>query len=457
MIRTRFAPSPTGFMHLGNLRTALYAYLTAKKLKGTFILRIEDTDQNRLVEGSMEAIYNALSLSGIKYDEGPETGGDYGPYIQSERKPLYLEQAKKLIEKGGAYYCYCEKSAASHEVYRCSCPTAEKLDKPHVIRQLIPPGSTTFKDAVFGEITAENSTLENQVLIKADGLPTYNFANVVDDHLMKITHVIRGSEYLSSTPKYNLLYDAMGWKIPAYIHLPLILNENKEKLSKRRGDANYEDLLTEGFLPEAVVNYIALLGWSPGENKEIFTLQELEEAFTLEGLSKSPSIFDRAKLTWINGEYMKAMEPEKFYRGVLPYLQENIKTPVDLKKVAVYCQSRVSFFKDAVNWIDFIDRLPPYSEELFINKKMKTTIESSSEVIKKLLPVLEKTSPEQVRDTISSFTKESGLKNSQVLWPLRTALTGKANSFCGAIELIELLGLEESISRLKQAVDSSEV
>ncbi|MCL1924110.1 MAG: glutamate--tRNA ligase [Defluviitaleaceae bacterium] len=441
MIRTRFAPSPTGFMHLGNLRTALYAYLIAKSAepKGTFILRIEDTDRERLIEGSLEFILKTLKSVGLNWDEGPEVGGDYGPYIQSERKAGYLKFAEKLIENKTAYYCICSDE-------ECLCKGKQEneiknaMENGYAIRQAMPKeGSTTFIDLVYGEIKVENKELEDQILIKRDGLPTYNFANVIDDHLMAVTHVVRGSEYLSSTPKYVLLYEALNIKQPEYIHLPLILNEEKEKLSKRRGDANFEDLIEEGFLAEAVLNYIALLGWAPKDNKELFSLKELEEAFYIEGIGKSPSSFDKAKLTWLNGEYIKNMLEDDFYNLVSQHLKSSIKKEVDLKKVASYCKSRVNFAHEVTDLVDFIDELKDYGTDLYLHKKMKTTIEGSILALEEVL---------QLDLDLEKTIEKLGVKNGQVLWPVRTALTGKPTSFCGAHELIELLGKEESIKRI---------
>ena len=471
MIRTRFAPSPTGFMHLGNLRTALYAYLFAKNNKGTFMLRVEDTDQGRLVEGSLEAIYQGLATAGIVYTEGPNVGGAYGPYIQSERREIYKEHALALIKKGGAYFCFCKKSEEVVEAaeeqdrkpHRCDCKTLDQAEidtrlksEESVIRQIIPAGTTTFTDEVFGQITVENDTLEEGVLLKGDGLPTYNFANVVDDHLMAITHVIRGTEYLTSSPKYNILYNAFGWDIPKYIHLPLILNESKEKLSKRKGDAGFEDLLAAGFLPEAIVNYIALLGWSPATNQEMFTLKALEDAFSLSGVSKSPSVFDRVKLTWFNGEYIKAMDETTYFEQVKPYLEASIKTPVDLKKVAHYTQSRVNFIKEAVELVDFIDVLPDYDISLYTHKKMKTNSENSLTALRAILPELKALQPfnlESVKEMIDKKVAELEVKNALILWPIRTAVSGKPTSFCGAAELIELLGQVESIRRIEKGIE----
>ena len=473
MIRTRFAPSPTGSMHIGNLRTALYEYLLAKSKNGKFILRIEDTDQKRIVDGSLDIIYNTLDLSGIKCDEGPHVGGEYAPYIQSQRKDDYMTYAKKLVDNGAAYYCFCSKNRDSQNTdikeimkYDRHCAKLSKeevnakLDNnvEFVIRQLIPSGNTTFKDEVFGEITVDNNTLDDQVLIKSDGLPTYNFANVIDDHLMDITHVIRGSEYLTSTPKYNLLYSSLGWDIPIYMHLPLILNEDGQKLSKRKGDASFQDLLQKGFLPEAIVNYIALLGWSPSDNREFFTLEELVEAFDTKGLSKSPSTFDLTKLTWMNGEYIKNMDSESFYNLSSTYLEESIKrSDIDLKKVSNMVQSRVSFAKDVASLVDFIDTLPEYDTNLYIHKKMKTNEENSIASLEKALELFktieEPFTEENIHSRLFSLIEEMGIKNGLMLWPIRTALSGKPTSPCGATELAELLGKTESIFRLEKGIE----
>lgn len=472
MVRTRFAPSPTGSMHIGNLRTALYEYLLAKSNNGKFILRIEDTDQNRFVEGSVDIIYNTLKLAGIKYDEGPDIGGNYGPYIQSQRKNNYIKYAQQLINNNKAYYCFCSKSENnknknSKEISKynrkCLALSKEEIENklnsntPYVIRQIIPSGTTTFKDEVYGEITINNDTLEDQILIKSDGLPTYNFANVIDDHLMNITHIVRGSEYLTSTPKYNLLYEALSWDIPIYVHLPSILNENGEKLSKRKGDSSFEDLIKLGFLPEAIVNYIALLGWSPRDNTEFFTLDELIKVFDIKGLSKSPSIFDMAKLTWMNGEYIKNLDSTVFYEMAYPYLKESIKREdVNLKKISVMVQSRVNFVKDITQLVDFIDRLPKYSTELYINKKMKTTEQISITSLEKTLELFKTIegpfTEENIHSKLSTLIEELGIKKGQMLWPIRTALCGKPTSPCGAIELAELLGKEESVYRLEEGI-----
>ena len=475
MVRTRFAPSPTGFMHIGNLRTALYEYLMAKANGGKFILRIEDTDQERYVEGSTEVIFKTLKLAGIFHDEGPDVGGPFGPYVQSQRKNNYLDYAKQLVEKGAAYYCFCdkerldslqesaeEKSQAKYDRHCLSLPAQEieaKLEAgtPYVIRQRIPDGITEFHDEVYGEIRVENKEMEDQILIKSDGLPTYNFANVIDDHLMEITHVIRGSEYLSSTPKYNLLYEAFGWSIPTYIHLPLILNSQGEKLSKRKGDASFEDLIEQGYLPEAVVNLIALLGWSPGDNREFFTMEELIQAFNTKGLSKSPAVFDLQKLKWMNGEYIKRMAPDEYFDKARPHLEESVKKPdADLKRLAEMTRTRVEFIHECGSLLDFIDQLPQYSTDLFIHKKMKTTKENSLENLEKALPFLEGQddwAEQKLHDKILELVQQLGIKNGQMLWPIRTALSGKPTTPCGATELLGVLGKEESLVRIRKGIE----
>ncbi|KAI4453367.1 glutamate--trna ligase [Holotrichia oblita] len=446
-------------MHIGGLRTALFEYLTAKSKGGKFILRIEDTDQERFVEGASEVIYDVLKIAGLIYDEGPDVGGDYGPYIQSQRKDGYLKYAKKLVENKNAYYCFCSKEELNESENvkydrRCLSLTEDEINKklsdgvPYVIRQKIPEGKTTFHDEVFGDITIDNEELEDQILIKSDGLPTYNFANVIDDHLMEITHVVRGSEFLTSTPKYNLLYKAFGWDIPVYAHLPLVLNENGAKLSKRKGDATVDDLLNMGFLPEAIVNYIALLGWSPTDNKEIFNLDELIEAFDTKGLSKSPSTFDMKKLTWFNSEYIKKMPPQKFYDMVLPILKQAIiRSDVDLNMVSEMVKTRINFVKDAAGLVDFIDDLPDYDIELYVHKKMKTTKEIAKASLESVLPVLEQIEDwknETLYAEAIKLVEQLGIKNGQMLWPIRTALSGKETSPCGATELAELLGCQHT-------------
>lgn len=461
-IRTRFAPSPTGYMHIGNLRTAIFEYLIAKSQGGEFILRIEDTDRARLVEGSIEIILKTLSTAGLAFDEGP--------YIQSERLGIYSEYAHKLVSTGNAYYCFCnarESAAASFEKYdrRCLALSEDEsrsrieAGEPYVIRQLIPPGQTSFDDCVFGEITVDNAELEDQILIKSDGMPTYNFANVIDDHLMNITHVVRGSEYLSSTPKYNLLYKAFGWEVPTYVHLPLVLNQNGEKLSKRRGDASFEDLLAMGFLPEAIVNFVALLGWSPGGEQEFFLLDELISLFDIKGLSKSPSVFNMEKLTWMNGEYFKRMDSSRFYEMALPTLSESIKARVDKRKVAEMVRTRINFIKEIPALVDFIDDLPDYSTELYTHKKSKSSESSALIVLSAARDSLEKLSSfdnDAIYKSLIELTANNGLKNSQVMWPVRTALSGKPTSPCGASELCELLGQCETLKRIDIGISKLE-
>lgn len=476
-IRTRFAPSPTGYMHIGNLRTALYEYLIAKSEGGKFILRIEDTDQERLVEGATEIIYNTLKMTGLNHDEGPDIGGDYGPYVQSERMGMYKQYAIDLIEKGEAYYCFCTKErleglktsnehgdSFAHYDRHCMRLSKEEIEKnlesgiPYVIRQKMPTeGTTTFDDVVYGSITVENSELDDQILIKADGFPTYNFANVVDDHLMNITHVVRGSEYLSSTPKYNLLYDAFGWDKPTYIHLPPVMKDAQHKLSKRNGDASFEDLVAKGYIVEAIVNYIALLGWSPTDNQEIFSLDELKEKFTISGLSKSPSIFDIQKLTWMNGEYMKNMELDKFYELAKPKLNEGItNNNIDKKVVAALLKTRLGTLNDIPSLVDFFNELPEYENELYIHKKMKTTEEIALDSLIACLPVLkeiENWEESTIHDKIMELVQEKGIKNGQMLWPIRTALSGKPTSPGGAFELAHILGKDESIRRIEKGIE----
>ena len=449
-VRTRFAPSPTGYMHIGNLRTALYEYLIAKSGKGKFILRIEDTDQERLVEGSVDVIYKTLALVGLQHDEGPDVGGDYGPYVQSMRKSNYMVYAKQLIEKGAAYYCFCTKDRLSDlkaendfsgktNMYDRHCLHLSKeeiqnnLDAgiPYVIRQKMPTeGITTFEDAVFGKISIQNSELEDQVLVKSDGLPTYNFANVVDDHLMDISHVVRGSEYLSSAPKYNLLYEAFGWDIPVYVHLPVVTKEGGQKISKRAGDASFEDLLNMGYLVDAVVNYLALLGWSPKDNQEFFTIKELEEAFYIEGISKSPSTFDYAKLNYFNAEYIRRKTPEEFHEVAKPFIEQAVKNPAyDTFKIAKTLQQRTEVLTDIPKNIDFFDALPDYALDLYTHKKMKTNNVVALTSLNAVLPVLQSL-PEWthtiIHDALVNLAAQTESKNSQIMWPVRTALSGKA-------------------------------
>lgn len=476
-IRTRFAPSPTGYMHIGNLRTALYEYLIAKSQGGKFILRIEDTDQERLVEGAVDVIYNTMRMTGLHYDEGPDVGGAYGPYVQSERMGMYMDYAKELVEKGEAYYCFCTKErleslkesnaeGAAFAKYDRHClhlsqeEIQANLDagKPFVIRQKMPDtGTTTFSDVVYGDITVNNDELDDQILMKADGFPTYNFANVIDDHLMHITHVVRGSEYLSSTPKYNLLYQAFGWEAPTYVHLPAVMRDAHHKLSKRHGDKSFEDLLQEGFLVEAIVNYIALLGWSPADNREIFSLKELEEVFDMSGLSKSPSIFDIKKLTWMNGEYIKAMDFDKYYALAEPKLKEALpNTTLDLKKIATLLQKRLETLNDIPRLVDFFQTLPDYSTELYTHKKMKTNDEIALSSLLAAIPVLENLTDwteQSIHDSMMELVGTLGIKNGQLLWPVRTALSGEPTSPGGAIELADILGKEESLRRLRVGVE----
>ena len=480
-IRTRFAPSPTGRMHVGNLRTALYAYLIAKHEGGDFILRIEDTDQERLVEGAVDIIYRTLEKTGLVHDEGPDKDGGVGPYVQSERQKsgLYLEYAKKLVEKGEAYYCFCDKerlagltrTVAGKEINiydkHCLSLSREEVEEklaagvPYVIRQNNPTdGKTVFHDEIYGDIAVENTELDDMILIKSDGYPTYNFANVVDDHLMGITHVVRGNEYLSSSPKYNRLYEAFGWEVPVYVHCPLITDEEHNKLSKRCGHSSYEDLIEQGFLTEAVVNFVALLGWSPLDNREIFTLKELTEAFDYRHMSKSPAVFDYTKLKWMNGEYIKQMDFDRFYEMAEPFLKETIKKPLDLKKMAEMVKTRIEVFPDIPALVDFFEALPEYDPAMYTHKKMKTTAESSLEVLKELLPVLEKQedySNDALYQTLCDFAAKKGSKNGYVLWPVRTAVSGRQMTPAGATEIMEILGKEESLSRIKAGIDRKSV
>ncbi len=479
-IRTRFAPSPTGRMHVGNLRTALYAYLVAKHEGGDFILRIEDTDQERYVEGAVDIIYRTMAATGLVHDEGPDKDGGVGPYVQSERQAsgLYLKYAKELIDKGQAYYCFCDKERLATlkksvegtddkeiTVYDKHCLSLSKEEveanleagKPYVIRQNNPTeGTTSFHDELYGDITVDNSELDDMILVKSDGYPTYNFANVVDDHLMGITHVVRGNEYLSSTPKYNRLYDAFGWEIPTYIHCPLITDEDHKKLSKRSGHSSYEDLIEQGFLSEAVVNFVALLGWSPeNDNTEIFSLEELVKAFDFHHMTKSPSVFDYTKLKWMNGEYLKAMDEDKFFDMAKPYLDKYISRDVDLKKVSNMVKTRIEIFPDIKDHVDFIDSVPEYDIEMYTHKKMKTNAENSLALLKEVLPLLEKQedySNDALFAMLSEFATSKEYKTGFVMWPIRTALSGKQMTPCGATEILELLGKEESIKRINDAI-----
>ena len=479
-VRTRFAPSPTGRMHVGNLRTALYAYLIAKHAGGDFILRIEDTDQERYMEGAVDIIYKTLAEAGLAHDEGPDKDGGVGPYVQSERQAagIYLEYAKKLIEKGEAYYCFCDKErleslkteVAGKEIVmydkHCLSLSKEEVEAklaagvPYVIRQNNPTtGTTTFHDEIYGDITVDNAELDDMILIKSDGYPTYNFANVVDDHLMGITHVVRGNEYLSSSPKYNRLYEAFGWEVPAYIHCPLITDEEHKKLSKRCGHSSFEDLVEQGFLPEAIVNFVALLGWSPEEDREIYSLEELVEAFDYRHISKAPSVFDYTKLKWMNGEYIKAMDFDTFYEIALPYIKETVTRDCDPRKLAEMVKTRIEVFPDIQGLIDCFEKVPEYECSLYAHKKMKTTEESSLEALKALLPVLEEQedySNDALYERLLECVKEKGCKNGQILWPIRIAMSGKQTTPCGASEMMEVLGKEESLKRLRAAIEKLE-
>lgn len=479
-VRTRFAPSPTGYMHIGNLRTALFTYLLAKKNNGKFILRIEDTDQERYVEGAVDIIYNTLRRTGLTWDEGPDIGGPVGPYVQSERMGMFKDYALKLVESGHAYYCFCDKDRLEEvrkiqqasgiaPKYDGHCKNLSKeevqakLDAgvPYVIRQKCPTeGTTTFHDEVFGDITVENSVLDDQILIKADGMPTYNFANVVDDHTMGITHVVRGNEYLSSTPKYNLLYEAFGWEVPIYIHVPPVMKNATEKLSKRNGDASFEDLAAKGYLDEAIVNYIALLGWAPKGENEIFTMDELIQEFDVSGISKSPAIFDTQKLKALNGAYIRKLSPEKFIEYAAPYIRETCKREdLDMKLMAELLQPRTELFTDIPEQIDFIDELPDYDIEMYTHKKMKTNSENSLEALKETLPVLEGVSDwtlDNIHNALFALIEKLELKNGRILWPLRVAVSGKQFTPGGGVELAEILGKDETLKRIEIGIEKLE-
>ena len=476
-IRTRFAPSPTGRMHVGNLRTALYTYLIAKHEGGDFILRIEDTDQERHVEGAEGIIYRTLEKTGLIHDEGPDKDGGYGPYVQSERQKagIYMEYAKKLVEKGEAYYCFCtqerlnslKKTVNGEEIMvydkHCLHLSKEEVEAnlkagmPFVIRQNNPKeGTTTFHDEIYGDITVDNAELDDMVLIKSDGYPTYNFANVVDDHLMKITHVVRGNEYLSSSPKYNRLYEAFGWQVPIYVHCPTITNEEHKKLSKRSGHSSFEDLLEQGFLTEAIVNFVALLGWSPANNQEFFTLEELVKEFDYHNMSKSPAVFDMTKLRWMNGEYIKKMDDDKFFEIAKPYLEAVIKKPLNLKKIAGMVKTRIETLLDIADQIDFFEEMPEYSADMYVHKKMKTTKENSLETLKEVLPILEAQddfSNDALFEALSKYVADKGVKTGFVMWPIRTAVSGKQMTPAGATEIMEIIGKEESLARIKKGIE----
>lgn len=479
-IRTRFAPSPTGKMHVGNLRTALYEYLIARHENGTFVLRIEDTDQERFDPEALDIIYNTMKTTGLTHDEGPDKDGGYGPYVQSERMKtgVYLEYAKKLVEKGEAYYCFCTKERLDN--LRASSKTEDgkeiaKYDKhclhlskeeveanlaagmPYVIRQNNPEeGTTTFHDVIYGDIEVDNAELDDMILIKTDGYPTYNFANVVDDHLQEITHVVRGNEYLSSAPKYNRLYEAFGWEVPEYVHCPIITDESHKKLSKRSGHSSVEDLLEQGFLPEAVINFVALLGWSPSDDREIFSLKELEENFDYHHISKSPAVFDIVKLRWMNGEYIKTMDMDRYLEYALPVIRETVTRDCDLTKIAELLKTRIEVFPDIKEKIDFFQALPEYDTAMYTHKKMKTNSENSLEVLVDILPRLEAQedySVAGIEALCKEYIAEKELKNGRVLWPLRTAVSGKQMTPGGAYEIMEILGKEESLVRIRKGIE----
>ena len=477
-VRTRFAPSPTGRMHVGNLRTALYAYLIAKHEGGDFVLRIEDTDQERYVEEALDIIYRTMEKTGLIHDEGPDKDGGYGPYVQSERQAqgIYLKYAKQLVEQGDAYYCFCDKerldslkTTVSEDgtdivVYdkHCLGLSREEVEanlaagRPWVIRLNVPnEGETTFHDEIYGDITVPNAELDDMILIKSDGFPTYNFANVVDDHLMEITHVVRGNAYLSSAPKYNRLYEAFGWEIPVYVHCPLITDENHKKLSKRSGHSSYEDLIDQGFVSRAVVNYVALLGWCPEDNREIFSLEELVKAFDYRHMSKSPAVFDTVKLKWMNGEYLKAMDFDEFYELAEPYIRKVITRNYDLRKIAALVKTRIEIFPDIAEQIDFFEELPEYDTALYTHKKMKTDAQKGLELLKEVLPVLEAQedySNDALFETLKAFAGERGYKIGYVMWPIRTAVSGKQNTPGGATEIMEVLQKEESLKRIRSGI-----
>ena len=491
-IRTRFAPSPTGKMHVGNLRTGLYAFLIAKHEGGDFMLRIEDTDQERYVEGATEIIYRTLEKAGLTHDEGPDKDGGYGPYVQSERMRtgIYMKYAKELVDKGEAYYCFCDKERLASlksevvegkeiTVYDKHCLGLSKEEveanlaagKPFVIRQNNPTeGKTTFHDELYGDITVQNAELDDMVLIKSDGYPTYNFANVVDDHTMNITHVVRGNEYISSSPKYQRLYDAFGWQSPVYVHLPLVTDENHKKLAKRSQNGSYifEEMVEQGFVPEAVVNYIALLGWSPEDDaeekqsREIFSLKELIEAFDYHRISKSPAVFDNVKLRWMNGEYIKAMDFDRFYEMAEPYLKAVLTKDFDLKKIANMVKTRIEVFPDIAEHVDFFEKLPEYDVAMYTHKKMKTDSASSLEVLRDVLPLLEAQedySNDGLYRMLLKYAEEKGARTGQtiktgfVMWPIRTALSGRQMTPAGATEIMEVLGREESLARIRKGIE----
>ena len=479
-VRTRFAPSPTGYMHIGNLRTALFEYLIAKHEDGDFILRIEDTDQERLVEGAVDIIYDTMKAVGLHHDEGPDIGGDFGPYVQSERLSMYKGYADQLVELGGAHYCFCsEEEIEAQRKEAESLGISFKYDDPckhisieearkriadgekYVVRQTIKAnGETYFDDEVYGRIEVDNSTLDESVLLKSDGFPTYNFANIIDDHQMQISHVVRGNEYLSSTPKYNLIYQAYGWDIPTYVHVPPVMKDEQHKLSKRNGDASFQDLVKKGYLPEAILNYIALLGWAPESEQEIYSLEELIKVFDIKRISKSPAIFDIDKLTWMNGMYLRAMSEEKFYETVKPYIEEAIKRPVDKMAVARILQPRTDVLSGIVESLDFIDVLPEYDNAMYIHKKMKTTYEIALKALKASKEALEVlndwSSEEKLHDVLLALPAQMEMKNGQILWPVRCAITGKQFTPGGAIEIAYILGKEETLARIQIGIEKLE-
>lgn len=479
-VRTRFAPSPTGYMHIGNLRTALFEYLIAKHEDGDFILRIEDTDQERLVEGAVDIIYDTMKAVGLNHDEGPDIGGDFGPYVQSERLSMYKGYADQLVELGGAHYCFCsEEEIEAQRKEAESLGISFKYDDPckhisieearkriadgekYVVRQTIKAnGETYFDDEVYGRIEVDNSTLDESVLLKSDGFPTYNFANIIDDHQMQISHVVRGNEYLSSTPKYNLIYQAYGWDIPTYVHVPPVMKDEQHKLSKRNGDASFQDLVKKGYLPEAILNYIALLGWAPESEQEIYSLEELIKVFDIKRISKSPAIFDIDKLTWMNGMYLRAMSEEKFYETVKPYIEEAIKRPVDQMAVARILQPRTDVLSNIVESLDFIDVLPEYDNAMYIHKKMKTTYEIALKALKASKEALEAlndwSSEEKLHDVLLALPAQMEMKNGQILWPVRCAITGKQFTPGGAIEIAYILGKEETLARIQIGIEKLE-
>lgn len=474
-IRTRFAPSPTGYMHIGNLRTALYAYLIAKKDDGDFILRIEDTDQGRLVEGAVDIIYNTLKQCGLKHDEGPDVGGNYGPYVQSERmkQGIYAEYAHKLVELGKAHYCFCKEEDLEKQreqqgdsfyfVDPCKLLSKEEIEEklnnkePYTIRLNVEPeGTTSFDDEVYGKITVDNKTLDEMVLLKSDGFPTYNFANVIDDHLMEISDVVRGNEYLSSTPKYNLIYQAFGWNIPRYIHCPPVMKDEHQKLSKRNGDASFQDLLEKGYLPEAILNYIALLGWAPSENEEIFSLEELAKAFDVKRIGTTGAIFDIEKLKWMNGVYLRNMEMDKYYELVKPYIYETVDQKYDYKLIANAIHDRVNILSEIKDMVGFINKADEYEPDIYTNKKAKTDANIAKEVLPEVMATLEKIdiwNNDNIFAALAAKAQESGYKNITMMYPIQVALSGRSVAAGGATAIAEILGKQESLNRIKTAID----